>query len=225
MGTKPKHFVSFPLATGIKPKCFDFAPIATGTEPKPNIATAMARYKPSCYISRPYNRHTNCIPAQYSDLTQLFISPFDAERKYASDGSWQWVPIERNLQPTGIMMLDLLLQFFADGNYDRKQFYHRYGLTTGPGKEENPFYGFVRVLTGVDIRELHNRFVLHTADLLLQYTDMTIKDIAHRAGSYSGSTLHALYRRYYHCGTRARRLQLRSYDNRVGWYRVADIDS
>ena len=162
------------------------------------------------------------IPPQFT-LEQVFISPFDAEREYRPDGSWVWKPLPRNLHPTGLEQFDLLLQYLAAGHYDRKPFYARVGISDKWRDETgNPYFGFVFVLTGMGIRELHNRYTLRTADLLLQYTDLSAAEIARRSGTFDASTLNRLYRKYHHCTTKQRRLALRHQDDRVGFYRLAD---
>lgn len=168
------------------------------------------------------NKQRIHIPPQYT-LEQVFISPFDAKREYHPDGNWEWKPLLRDLHPTGIEQFDLLLRYLAEGHYDRKPFYARVGISDKWRDETgNPYFGFVFVLTGLGIREFHNRYTLRTADLLLQYTDLDLKDIARRSGTYDASTLNRLYRKFHHCTTNQRRLALRKQDDRVGFYRLAD---
>lgn len=162
------------------------------------------------------------ITGQYT-VEQVFISPFDAEREYAPDGRWHWKPLPRSTSPTGIEVFDAFLRYISSGHYERRKFYARYGVAEDWREDSyNPFPGFVMVLTGMDIREFHNRYTLRTADLLLQYTDLDMKDIARRSGTYDASTLNRLYRKYHNCTTRQRRLALRKQDDRVGFYRLAD---
>lgn len=171
---------------------------------------------------RSNQRQRITIKPQFS-IEQVHISPFDAVRVYNTDGSWHWEPIGRNLHPTGIEQFDALLAYFAEGHYDRKSFYERVGISSEWHKETgNPYLDFVFVLTGMSIRELHNQFKVRTADLLLQYTDMTVEDIAPRAGFAFGPSMAIHYRKTLHCTPLQRRKALRKLDNRVGWYRVVN---
>lgn len=164
------------------------------------------------------------IPPQYT-LQDVLISPFDAEREYAPDGRWHWKLLPRKLAPTGIEQFDALIRFFAAGNYERSKFYQQFGISDKTyDSTGNPFFGFVFVLTGMSIREFHNRYCLATADLLLQYTDLDVGEVARRSGSYDASTLNRLYRKYHQCTTKQRRIALRKIDNRVGFYRIAEVE-
>lgn len=168
-------------------------------------------------------------------LDQLFISPFDAERVYNVRGEWHWEPLERNLQPSGIPILDRFLQFLAAGGSDRTTFFGREGLNMpvwycyderkrrGVGKlslSTNDFYGFIHVLTGLTLSEFCNRYALRLSDELLRYTDMNIGDVARRAGAIDHTNLCRLYRRYYGCTPTDRRHAVR-HKGEAGRYRVA----
>ena len=50
-------------------------------------------------------------------LDEIYISPFTARRVYSEDGVVSWIPLKRNLEPTGIARLDFIFRSFSEGNY------------------------------------------------------------------------------------------------------------
>ena len=52
----------------------------------------------------------------------LYISPFSLVRTYDTEGVPSYVPLERNLAPTGVKLLDDFLVFLMKGNLSVKTF-------------------------------------------------------------------------------------------------------
>ena len=140
--------------------------------------------------------------AQFT-LEQLYISPFSARRQYDEDGNVSWVPIERNLEPTGIWVMDHYLQFLMRGGFYRPTFCEQEGVT------QAQLAALVSVLTGMGVIEFQQRYVLMVADELLRYTSLTLDHIAHHYGGIDATNLCRLYKKYYSTTPGRRREHLR----------------
>lgn len=134
---------------------------------------------------------------------ELYITPFTAERIYEKDGSVTYRPMERNLNPTGVTILDDFIRYVTNGNVLVKNFCTRYGLDT-----ENFSY-FVWMLTGVKADVLRHKIALRMADDLLRYTSMATEEVARRCGLGKALNLTRLFRKYYDCTPAERRRALR----------------
>ena len=137
-------------------------------------------------------------------IDEMYISPFTARRVYDEDGNISWVPLERNLNPTGERHVDALLQAFAEGHSDSKWIAERLGCS------REDIWGFVRALTGMSMREFRHAYGFRLADDLLRYTSMTVGEVARRSGFYSASLLCQQYMKYHRQLPLARRRALRA---------------
>lgn len=113
---------------------------------------------------------------QYT-LESPFITPFTHAFTANDMGRTGYTPIERNLTPTGIQVLDAYLQALHRRQSDIADFRDRYNACT------SDLDGLVFLLTGMTNQDFRKCWILKTADLLLRYTDMTVEEIAHRSGA------------------------------------------
>lgn len=139
---------------------------------------------------------------QYT-LDQLYITPFTRRKRWDEDGHWQYVNIERNLNPTGITVMDDYLRYLANGNSDMQAFADRYGLK----REE--VAAMVFILTGIKGIRFRQLYQLRLADELLRYTNLDNKEVARRSGLGSENNMYLALRREYNMGIGERRRYLR----------------
>ena len=163
-------------------------------------------------IPREFTERKLKVEPQFT-FKELFIMPFTQKRRYSEEGVVSYVPIERNLTPTGIHIFDAYLQYLADGGSDLQAFIDRYGM------RRNDIDSLVFVLTGmkgVDFRLQYQRW---TAWYLLLYTDMTIADVAKRSGIGSANNLYLTFKRDYNLAPGYYRNQHRK-NGDVGRYKL-----
>lgn len=136
-------------------------------------------------------------------VDDLYINPFSARREYEPDGRIRWIPLERNLQPTGVPLLDRLARLLAGGatGYDQ--------LAREMGTKETDMRAFIRVLTGMDARQFRLAYMFRLSDDLLRYTKLKTADIARRVGASTSANLCQLFRDNRHMTPSSRRRQLR----------------
>ena len=146
-------------------------------------------------------------------IEDIYISPFTARRKYDEDGRLTWIPLERNLTPTGIGPLDFIAQSMSSGNSDLKWMARTLGCTT------SDLWGMVRALTGMDGSEFRLAYIFRLADDLLRYTNLPIKEVARRSGCYSSSCLSQQFMKHRGVTPKIQRKRLRG-DRDAGRYRV-----
>lgn len=139
---------------------------------------------------------------QYT-LDQLFITPFTHVLTEDGAGRKEYTPIERNLSPTGIHVLDAYLQRLHRGDFDVAVFCASYNART------QDLNGLMFLLTGMSNLAFRNRWQLRTADLLLRHTDMNIEEIALRCGAGTRTNLYFIYERELDMSPTDRRNQLR----------------
>ena len=139
---------------------------------------------------------------QYT-LDQLYISPFTRRKRWDEDGHWQYIAVERNLNPTGITVMDDYLRYLASGNSDMQAFADRYGLK----REE--VGAMVFILTGIRGIRFRQLYQMRLVDDLLRYTDMDKKEVARRSGLGSENNMYLALRREYNMGIGERRRFLR----------------
>lgn len=151
---------------------------------------------------------------QYT-LEKLFITPFT--HAFTSDdmGRTGYTPIERNLTPTGIHILDSYLQALHRGHSDIADFCDRYNART------SDLDGLIFLLTGMANQDFRNHWILQTADLLLRYTDMTVEEIARLSGAGTRTNLYFIYERDLNTSPTARRYQLRKVGD-LGKFKIAE---
>lgn len=116
-------------------------------------------------------------------LEQLYASPFTSERKFRPDGSIYWEELTDTIPITGIDALDEFLRLVRAGNRTVKVIASLMGLST---IELN---AFLKILTGHSPSEFIRFFMFRQAQQLLQYTDLTIDDIAKRCGYRNNANL------------------------------------
>lgn len=143
----------------------------------------------------------------------LYISPFTARRRYDEDGHVNYVPLERNLQPSGVRLIDEFAVQLAGGNGSRGAFCRRMGITT---TQLNTLF---LLLTGISADGFRMYFCLRLADDLLRYTDMEVREIARRSGLGTSTNLFYTFRREYKCSATDRRYALRKKGD-VGRYKL-----
>lgn len=143
----------------------------------------------------------------------LYISPFTTRRRYDEDGNVSYVPLERNLQPSGVRLLDGFAAQLADGNSSRGVYCKRMGITT---TQLNTLF---LLLTGISADGFRMYFCLRLADDLLRYTDMEVREISRRSGLGTSTNLFYTFRREYKCSATDRRYALRDKGD-VGRYKL-----
>lgn len=139
--------------------------------------------------------------AQYT-LEQLYITPLTHRRRFTEDGQMQYVPLERNLNPTGIRVMDDYLRFLSGGCADTAVFAGRYGARIG---DIDSLVFLLTGMRGVDFRQAYQR---RMADELLRYTSLPVADIARLCGYGSRGNFYFAYLRDFGCPPSDRRLQL-----------------
>lgn len=134
---------------------------------------------------------------------EIYITPFTGRRRIDEDGVVTYEPIERNLCPTGVRLLDDFVAHIALGKGNRIAYCQRMGITTAQ------FSQFLLLLTGAGLSEFCTHLTLRLADDLLRYTDLDISEVASRSGVGTGVNLFYVFRRVYNCSPTDRRRALR----------------
>jgi len=144
----------------------------------------------------------------------LYISPLTHKRTADADGNIIYVPIEpaRNMTPTGIKVMDDFIQHLARGEFDVMKFCKQYNART------SDLDGMVFLLTGMSYQAFRTKWQIHTADLLLRYTDMGVAEVARRCGMGSRTNMYFIYERELDTSPTERRHALRQQGD-VGRYR------
>lgn len=122
-------------------------------------------------------------------LDNLYITPFTHQRRYSEDGRVSYVPIERNLKPTGIRIMDDFLRSLTTGHAYVAAFCKRYGARTS---DIDSIIFLFTGMRGVDFRQAYQ---LRLADDLLRYTSLPVADVAKRSGFGSRINLYFSYQR------------------------------
>lgn len=123
---------------------------------------------------------------------ELFITPFGQER-VDEGGVATYRAIEKNLQPTGIHVMDDYLRELSFGRSSRKAFCKRWGIPT------QHLNALVSILTGMNGDEFRYRIVQRNALLLLRHTDLSPDEVAQRSGIGSTATLFRFTADQYGC--------------------------
>ena len=124
-------------------------------------------------------------------LEPLYISPFTGQRHYNDDGQIYFTPLERNLTPSGVHVMDRYLQFIMSGGFYRPTFCAAEGITTAQ------LAALVTVLTGYNVVEFQNLYV------------MSIDYIARHYGGINASNFCRMYKRIKHVSPGPRRAAMR----------------
>ena len=163
-------------------------------------------------VPRKFNVRKLRVEPQFT-FDKLFITPFTKKRRYSEDGVVSYVPIERNLTPTGIHIFDAYLQYLAAGGSDLQAFADQYGL------RRDDIDSLVFILTGMRGVDFRMKFQVLMADQLLRYTDMSVAEVSKRAGFGSANNLYLTYKREFNLAPGYRRPMLRQ-DGDVGRYKL-----
>jgi len=186
------------------------------TQDKGNRAKVMGRW---LNIEKEFrNRQTPRKPfkgeAQYS-LDDLYITPFTHELTSDGLGRTGYTPLERNMNPSGINVLDEYLQALSAGQADIGGFCARHNAKT------SDLDGLMFLLTGMSNVDFRNRWMLRCADELLRHTDMTMPEIARRCGAGTRGNLYFIYERELNCSPSQRRAELRKQGD-LGKYKIVE---
>lgn len=146
-------------------------------------------------------------------FNDLFITPFTQKRHYSEEGVVSYVPIERNLTPTGIRIFDEYLQYLAGGGSDLQAFADQRGL------RREDIDSLVFVLTGMRGVEFRLQYQRWTAWYLLLYTDMSVAEVAKRSGIGSANNLYLTFKRDYNLAPGYYRIRNRKKGD-VGRYKL-----
>lgn len=173
------------------------------TENDGNRASVMKRwgYEKSKYVN-PTPRKPFKGKAQYT-LDGLYITPFTHELTADGFGRTGYTPLERNLCPSGVNVLDEYLQALSAGLSDIGGFCDRHNAKT------SDLDGLIFLLTGMSNMEFRNRWIMRCADELLRYTDLMMTEIARRSGAGTRNNLYFIYERELNCSPTQRRYELR----------------
>lgn len=146
-------------------------------------------------------------------LEELYITPFTGKRYFdAQTGKAIYEPVERNMTPTGVHVLDTFLQCVCTSKrYTQRSLKERLGVP------KQAFSGLCLLLTGMKFEELHEAIRLRVADDLLRYSTLEKKDIALRCGFSSHSAMYKAFQRIYKCGAGERQRHLRQPGDEGAW--------
>lgn len=133
----------------------------------------------------------------------LYISPFTQKLTVDNDGRMGYTAIERNMNPTGIDVLDAYVQALHQGKMESGTFCARYGTKT------HDLDGLLFFLTGMNTQTLRTRWTLRRADELLRFTDLDIVEIARLSGAGSRTNLYYIYEQELNTSPTDRRVALR----------------
>ena len=117
------------------------------------------------------------------NVEKLYVTPFIYERKFHPDGRSYLEEITVEIPATGIDVLDDFLRHVRAGNRSVQNIASQIGVAA---VELN---AFIKVLTGQTISEFIRLYMLHHAQQLLKYTDLSVDEIAHHCGFVNNSNL------------------------------------
>lgn len=146
-------------------------------------------------------------------LEDLYITPFTGKRYFdPQTGKAYYKPVERNMTPTGVHMLDRFLQCVCTSKR-----YTLRSLQEQIGVSKQIFSGLCFPLTGLKFEELHEAIRLRVADDLLRYSTLEKKEIALRCGFSSNPAMYKMFQRVYKCGPGERQRHLRQPGDEGAW--------
>lgn len=150
--------------------------------------------------------------AQFT-LDDLYITPFTHELTADELGRTGYTPLERDMSPSGVNVLDEYLQALSEGRSDIGDFCARHNAKTAD------LDGLVFLLTGMSNVDFRKRWIVRCADELLRYTDMEVAEVARRCGAGSRGNLYFIYERELNCSPSQRRTELRKPGD-LGKYKI-----
>lgn len=136
-------------------------------------------------------------------LDGLYITLFTRQRRYNEECRVSYVQIERNVQPTGIRVLDDFLRSLSTSHSDVSAFCEHYGART------SDIDSLIFLLTGIRGIDFRQAYQLRMADELLRYISLGVVDIARRCGFGSRTNLYFACQRGLRSTPSDRRVKLR----------------
>ncbi|WP_165156323.1 hypothetical protein [Parabacteroides sp. ZJ-118] len=137
-------------------------------------------------------------------LDDLYISPLAFRRRYTDEGVVEYIPVERELSPSGVEVMDAYVRRLTAGESDLGKFCEGYGARTGD------MDSLCFLLTGMSGAEFRLRYMGRLADDLLRYTSLTLDEVARRSGHGTRVNLFLAYKRDHGISPLERRHQLRA---------------
>lgn len=189
-----------------------------GTKTEKGMATGISwktRNKPadgSCAMRRPNVKRALTEAPQFR-AEDWYITPFAERKLFDEDGRWHYVAVGRNLEPTGLRILDDYLRYLSGGGSDVQAFAARHGVRMA---EVNAMIFVLTGVTGLRFRQLYQ---MRLVDDLLRYTDMTPSEVARRSGLGGSNNLYLALRREYDMSATERRRAVRQ-EGDLGRYRL-----
>lgn len=150
------------------------------------------------------DKAANGVPEPQFKPEELYVSPFTGRRRFDEEtGRRHYVPLERNVRPSGVRILDEYVQYVsADGFFSRRAFAESHGLTAAE------LAVVCRALTGMSADELFHYLMLRLADDLLRYTSLPLSRVATLCGANTQQNLCVVMRKEYDCTPLERRYAL-----------------
>ena len=139
----------------------------------------------------------------FMTIDDIYISPFTGQRTFDTEGRMSWIPMERNMHPTGNPRLDYIAQLLAGGLTDLDRLADKLGC-----KREH-LNGWVYAMFGMNGIKFRHEYICRLTDDLMRYTSMSLEQIAKRTGCYSASSLCQIYIKHRHVKPDARRQAMR----------------
>ena len=139
----------------------------------------------------PYSRRSSGENTAQFSFDELYLLPFTHQYSEDEQGRGGFVPLEQNLHPTGINVMDEYLQMLHQNCFSYAAFRQKYHA------HSSDLSGLVFMLTGLTQEQFRLRWILRTASLLLRYTDMSMSEVAQRSGAGSRTNLYYMFQRDY----------------------------
>lgn len=130
------------------------------------------------------------------------------------EGVVEYIPVEREMSPSGVEVMDAYLRRLTAGDSNLGRFCECYGARTGD------MDSLCFLLTGMLGAEFRLRYMVRLADDLLRYTSMTLDEVARRSGHGKRVNLFFAYKRDFGITPLERRYQLRASPADVGRFRL-----
>lgn len=139
----------------------------------------------------------------FHTLDDLYISPFTSARYYDDNGQPRYRPLERNLHPTGIYAVDLLLQSLTLGCGSLTALARRLGCSS------RDISGLIRCLTGQPSDQFRTAYRKRLVTDLLRFTDLSLPEVAVRSGIGKKRNLHLFTNQHFGCTPEELRQRIR----------------
>ena len=139
----------------------------------------------------------------YFSLDELYISPFSKVRKFDDNGERYYVPIQRQMNPTGIYAADYMLQAFSRGEKSMT------AIAEHLGCDGRDLSGLIRCISGMPSEEFRIEYRKRLVQDLLRFTDMQLPEIAAHSGLGTQRNLIFFFHRNYDCTPILLRYKLR----------------